>query len=111
VILQPVCFFESVPFIVVYPTVAIQVYGFKDFWLGVGKIGFEFIPVHQIIPIGIHISEMGSERFGVGHGGFVVGDFAGTGSQESKQNASRDQGQFLHVITSREFILIYFGLS
>ena len=50
--------FELVPFIMVYIAILIQINGVEYFLICLLKMSGKFLPVHKIIAVGIHISEV-----------------------------------------------------
>lgn len=63
---------EFMPLVMVQGFVLVQIDGIEDLGLGMGKMILELIPGDPAVPIVIHMPEMGVERFGVGHGFFVI---------------------------------------
>ena len=55
---HPVGFFELMPLVMIHLAVLIPIQCFENIGCGLGEIGFEFLPVHQIIAIRVHIPEM-----------------------------------------------------
>jgi hypothetical protein len=59
VVPQAVSFLESMPFVMVNRAVPVCVEGLKNMRVGFGKMALELIPADPVVPVGIHIREMG----------------------------------------------------
>ena len=58
VVFQPVGFFEIMPLIMIQRAVPVPIQSLENIGCGLGKIGFELLPVYQVITIQIHIPEV-----------------------------------------------------
>jgi hypothetical protein len=58
---------ERVPFIMADTAVLIQVDRIKHALFRILEISFKFFPTHEVIPVGVHVSEMGVKRLWVRH--------------------------------------------
>ena len=63
---------ELVPFIMVYIAILIQINGLEYFLICILKMGGKFLPVHKIIPVGIHIAEVSVKGLGIRHSHVVM---------------------------------------
>jgi hypothetical protein len=96
---------ELVPFVVVQTVVLVLIDRLENLLGGVGKMRLEFLPIYQFVTVGVNISKMAIECFGVGHGGAMIRGLPGTADQKTRDNQNQYNRKSLH-----EFAALYFYL-